>query len=835
MSDFVIDSIKGAKEASQSTSMLERSLVLTSDHLLDAPAGYFDNYYGVVQDATAFVRNHMRQDNKSALVEWAWTHHDDDMAQDEAFQSIYSYLTRFYEMHQLQRSTTQRDILTDLVLSEMLGLSVVDPLWRDQSITEVVCNGPYDIQVEMRGELLTVPSIRFRAPDHLKQLIDRLYGRINRKVDPTHPLVKGRLSDKSRIFAVDKSVAPDGPNLNIRRHPREWWTPEKFVNNGTASSQVMTWLGNLIYKGGSVVVSGGSHAGKALTLDTSIQTPHGPVPLSDIRPGDEVLWRHGRCHVTHRFDRPRRNVMRFIMETGESFKCDKDHNWFVTADGGRTFEVATAAEIERRCINEKASFSIPVTQPVVFDQPDVKPRTPHPYLVGLYMLAHDAQSSWDATEAWHGLDTVTVCDRMWNGQQITNDTYDTIDIEQFVPALMCGSVQDRVDMIRGIVDSSGVPDIGEKTWSVLVSDPDPLIRLVSSVGGVASRHGRTGEVSRIVISAPMLSQPTVPETEAPTYTYKHDNPFHGDADAQAAPTPLAPTPGHPMVGCMSHDPSIASQPDENGGTPRLIRITGILPTNEVEDMACLTVDNPEGTFLIGDGFVTTHNTSMLNALSGFYRDTVRIVTLEDTLELKPNPRKLLAPAMECHQSMSGTATEVSMRDLVKASLQMRPDVLIVGEVTDGSAYDLVQALNTGHAGASTVHANSSQDTMTRLASLISQNDGVDLQNAYELISSAIDVVVSVKHYPSDGSRRIVSIDEVGGHVQYHDGIAYVPTTPIWQFVEGRMVDGRVSGQWRQVGQLSSERIRLKNLDLEQDLSWDELRDLSSLPDAMEES
>lgn len=272
---------------------------------------------------------------------------------------------------------------------------------------------------------------------------------------------------------------------------------------------------------------------------------------------------------------------------------------------------------------------------------------------------------------------------------------------------------------------------------------------------------------------------------------------------------------------------------DNVSTDDTLAIIDIYPVPDcIEDMRCISVDSPDNTYLVGDALITTHNTSMMNAMTGFYKPKVRILTLEDNLEMKPNPKKFVAAAMECKDASPDKPNSgITMRDLVHASMQLRPDVVIVGEVTNDAAYDLVQALNTGHAGMSTVHSNSSQDSISRLSSLISQSNLVSRESAYELISSAFDIVVSVKHFPTDGSRRIVSIDEVGREVIEKNGKPFLETTPLWIFVEdGKDENGKIQGHYKFIKDLSDDRKEIKMFNIEKDLTWDELKELSSIPE-----
>ncbi len=152
-------------------------------------------------------------------------------------------------------------------------------------------------------------------------------------------------------------------------------------------------------------------------------------------------------------------------------------------------------------------------------------------------------------------------------------------------------------------------------------------------------------------------------------------------------------------------------------------------------------------------------TSLLNALASFLPRSCRVVTIEDTAELI-----LAAPHVVRLETRPGNAEGVGgidARDLVRAALRMRPDRIVVGEIRGAEALDMLQAMNTGHAGSlSTVHANTSQDALRRLEtlSLFGENP-LPLGAIRAQILAAIDVVVQVRRLPS-GDRSVVTVDEV---------------------------------------------------------------------------
>jgi pilus assembly protein CpaF len=152
-------------------------------------------------------------------------------------------------------------------------------------------------------------------------------------------------------------------------------------------------------------------------------------------------------------------------------------------------------------------------------------------------------------------------------------------------------------------------------------------------------------------------------------------------------------------------------------------------------------------------------TTLLNALSAAIPDTERIITIEDAAELKLAQRHVLR--LECRPKNIEGGGEVTIRDLVRNSLRMRPDRIVVGEVRGAEALDMLQALNTGHDGSlSTLHANSPRDGLARLETMVLMA-GYDLplRAIRQQIASALDAVIHLERM-HDGSRKVVSITEV---------------------------------------------------------------------------
>ncbi len=190
---------------------------------------------------------------------------------------------------------------------------------------------------------------------------------------------------------------------------------------------------------------------------------------------------------------------------------------------------------------------------------------------------------------------------------------------------------------------------------------------------------------------------------------------------------------------------------------RLVEI-GSVPTQVAEVLKAVV--SARLNVLISGG-TGSGKTTMLNAMSAFIDNRERIVTIEDSAELQLQQEHVAR--LETRPANIEGKGEIAQRDLVKNSLRMRPDRIIVGEVRAGEAFDMLQAMNTGHDGSmTTVHANSPRDALSRVEQMIGMS-GIDVppRSARAQISSAIHVVVQVARL-SDGRRKLISLSELSG-------------------------------------------------------------------------
>lgn len=186
-------------------------------------------------------------------------------------------------------------------------------------------------------------------------------------------------------------------------------------------------------------------------------------------------------------------------------------------------------------------------------------------------------------------------------------------------------------------------------------------------------------------------------------------------------------------------------------------------------------------------------TTLLNCISNYIPENERIVTIEDSAELKLQQEHIVR--LETRPPNIEGSGMVAQRDLVRNALRMRPDRIIVGEVRGGEALDMMQAMNTGHDGSiSTIHANSARDALSRLETMMLMSEiNLPERALREQIASALDLVVQLSRM-TDGSRRLVEVSEVTGM----EG-AVVTTQTIFQFEQRGVEDGKVIGEFAATG------------------------------------
>lgn len=199
--------------------------------------------------------------------------------------------------------------------------------------------------------------------------------------------------------------------------------------------------------------------------------------------------------------------------------------------------------------------------------------------------------------------------------------------------------------------------------------------------------------------------------------------------------------------------------------------------------------------ILVSGGTGTGKTTLLNVLSAFIPSDERIITIEDAVELQLQQQHVVR--LESRPSNIEGRGEITIRDLVRNSLRMRPDRIVVGEVRGAESLDMLQAMNTGHEGSiSTLHANSPRDAISRMETLVLMA-GMDLplRAIREQISSAIDIIVQISRH-KDGVRRVTSITEVHG---MEGEIVTLQDAFTFDYSAGHDEDGRLRGRIEPTG------------------------------------
>lgn len=224
---------------------------------------------------------------------------------------------------------------------------------------------------------------------------------------------------------------------------------------------------------------------------------------------------------------------------------------------------------------------------------------------------------------------------------------------------------------------------------------------------------------------------------------------------------------------------------------QLIKYGSITP--EIADVLQLLVRCKYNIFISGG--TGSGKTTFLNALSNYIPKDERVITIEDSAELQIAGVENLV-SLETRNANASGRGEITIRDLIKSSLRMRPERIVVGEVRGGEALDMLQAMNTGHDGSlSTGHANSTRDMLSRLETMVLQGaQGLPLEAIRQQIASALDIIIHLSRL-RDKSRKTMEITEV---VDYRDG--EIILNPLYVFEEDQNSTlEKVSGKLKRTG------------------------------------
>lgn len=666
----------------------------------------------------------------------------------------------------LQINASEQRALALSIADDMLGVGPLESLMRDDAITDILVFGQEKVVVEKKGKMAMVP-VRFRDEAHLRGIAARIARYVNRRLDEANPLVDARLPDGSRVNIVIPPVAIDGTMISIRKFSKQEITLDTMVRYGSISDRMKDFLRIASEARLNIVVSGGTGSGKALEASTPVLTPSGWRPIKDLTVGDLVTAPSGEAvPVEGVYPQGRLPLFRVSFEDGRSVLCCDDHLWRVWTRasvwsparrreervmGWRTVPLREIRGWFERGRVAAGRTAIPLVAPSAVPLPAVE-QPLAAYVVGALLGAGRLSSRLcrisgrDAgvVERVRALLPGSVLravpgdggDKVIAGGRIRQvlrglGMFGLRSWEKRIPACYrTGSVEQRLELVRGLLDTNGTVGKGGSVSFATTSEAlaQDLREILWSLGAIVKMSPRTptcphrGERGR---GRPAWVLDIVHPDPASLFALERKK-------ARCRPSAIS----------------------------RRLRISAIEPAGE-GDAVCISVGSPDRLYVARD-FVVTHNTTLLNAISRHIMPHEQVVTIEDAAELRlqqPFVRRLeTRPRIGDQQG-----EHIDQRRLVANALRMRPDRIILGEVRQGEAFDLLQAMNTGHEGSlATLHANSPRDALARLENMILMAGfELPLRAIRNQIASAIDVIVQVERM-IDGARRVVNIIEVTG-------------------------------------------------------------------------
>jgi len=190
----------------------------------------------------------------------------DKLSEGDLRREVLRLVADFARAERMALNTAELETLGASIYDEMVGLGPIEPLLKDESINDILINGPFQVYVERRGELELTP-IRFRDNEHLLRIVNRIVAGVGRRIDESQPMVDARLADGSRVNAAIAPVAIDGAAVSIRKFSKKPLTLEKLVEVGAMPQAMADFLYGAVRARVSSVISGGTGSGKTTLLN----------------------------------------------------------------------------------------------------------------------------------------------------------------------------------------------------------------------------------------------------------------------------------------------------------------------------------------------------------------------------------------------------------------------------------------------------------------------------------------------------------------------------------------------------------------------------------------
>jgi len=739
-----------------------------------------------------------------------------------------------------------------------LGLGPLEPLLRDPAVTEIMVNGPGRVMVERGGET-TYTTIRFHDDDELRALITRLADRDNRPFNRANPTVELQLADGSRLHALTAPIV-EGTTVTIRKFKPIYSDLATLVDErAMLPPMAADFLAAAIHCGANVLIAGETNSGKCVAPDTPLVLGDGrraalgplvdaaladpaalrvpgeagwegvrfPHPVWTVDPdtgaasasAEAVAWRHPAPPT----------LVAVTLETGETLTVTAEHPFLLAGAGPPRFVPAGALTTAQWVAVAPPPPPAPTADPLPFPAADPRPAGGR----GRPREALALPPTLDADWAWLGGILA-----VW-GHRHRAPGHDRLTLT--VPATQRSAIGARAKaLLEGLSPGSwhvqrrrgphlrctcrapiaALSALGGPAGPALplpdwVWTAPPPLRAAFLAGGVAWRDPGPG----VGLGQPVLElRPHQYPAFAALGTLAgwglRRLPLGRERRRHYVMTGAAPIASPALV---APAPAPAADRVRVG-----VRVAGVTPVpTPAPAVYDLTVPGT-ATYCLGHGGIVTHNTTLLTALI-LAACTIdpradpageRIVVIETARELQLQRGRLShVISLQVVEGAGGDgARSFSERDLVYQALRMNPRRLVLGEVRNEAAFELLDGLNTGHRGsAATIHANTPPDTLLRLATLAQRAPNAPAREVImQMIASTINLVVQVERIPNSERRVVTAIAE--GTPRVAEGTVPLNDLWVWDDDTDRLVPTAAMLSSRWLARIRRHRLPLEHLD-----------------------